>query len=105
MFITCLLHLLLFLITFITCINFILTISPYIFPSIAEAFIELLGAVLRSVEALLCRQKSQDLHATLPPNTRDCDQPAGSSPAADANMCFTRVRLKHLFNGAAFLKR
>ncbi|XP_075892173.1 uncharacterized protein LOC142895201 [Nelusetta ayraudi] len=56
----------------------------------AEAFIELLGAVLRSVEALLCRQKSQDLHATLPPNTRDCDQPAGSSPAADANMCFTR---------------
>lgn len=73
---------------------------------LAEAFIELLGAVLGSVEALLCRQKveawqSQDLpgppHAG-PPDTRECDQQAESSQVNDTNMRFTQVTQRHLFH-------
>lgn len=75
------------------------TRSPCVLLPLGEAFIELLGAVLRSVEALLCRQSSQDLRGTLRPNARDRDQPAGSSPAGDADVCFTQVRMKDLFSG------
>lgn len=73
----------------------------------AEAFIALLGAVLRSVEALLCRftgeaWQNQDLpvppycHAG-PHNARECEQQAGLTQPGDTNMCFTQVLQWHLF--------
>lgn len=67
----------------------------------AEACMSLLGAVVRSVEALLCRLtgdawQNQDLSAPLychpgHPDTRECEAQAGYMQPSDANMCYTQV--------------
>ncbi|XP_061576515.1 uncharacterized protein si:ch211-286b4.4 [Cololabis saira] len=66
----------------------------------AGTYISLLGAVLRSVEALLCRLtgeawQSLDLPGvpychTGPHDTRDCEPQAGYMHPSDTNMCFTQ---------------
>ncbi|XP_042269345.1 uncharacterized protein LOC121898387 isoform X2 [Thunnus maccoyii] len=66
----------------------------------AEASIALLGAVLRSVEALLCRLtgdawQNQDLPSppychTAPPDARECEPQAGYTQIGDTNMCYTQ---------------
>ncbi|KAM4567238.1 uncharacterized protein PAE49_010636 isoform 2-T2 [Odontesthes bonariensis] len=66
----------------------------------AAAFISLLGAVLRSVEALLCRLtgeawQNQDLAGvtychTGPHDARDCQPQAGCMQPSDTNMCFAQ---------------
>lgn len=74
---------------------------------ITTAFIALLGAVLRSAEALLCRLtgeawKNQDLPGppycnTGPHNARECEQQVGFTKSGDTNMCFTQVLQCRLF--------
>ncbi|XP_069546468.1 uncharacterized protein [Brachyistius frenatus] len=66
----------------------------------AEASISLLGAVLRSVEALLCRLtgeawQNQDLPGPSfchsgPHDTRECERQAGYMQPSDTNMCYTQ---------------
>lgn len=67
----------------------------------AEASVALLGTVLRSVEALLCRLtgeawQNQDLTGlpychTGPHDARDCEPHAGYTQRGDINMCYTQV--------------
>ncbi|CAG6003426.1 unnamed protein product, partial [Menidia menidia] len=67
----------------------------------APAFMSLLGAVLRSVEALLCRLtgdtwQNQDLPGAPycqvgPHDARDCETQAGCMHPSHTNMCFTQV--------------
>lgn len=71
----------------------------------AGVYVSLLEAVLRSVEALLCRLigetwQSLDLPGvryrhTGPHDTRDCETQAGYMQPSDTNMCFMQV-LKQL---------
>ncbi|KAK5904685.1 hypothetical protein CesoFtcFv8_006221 [Champsocephalus esox] len=66
----------------------------------AEASVALLGAVLRSVEALLCRLtgeawQNQELPAppychTAPHDARECEPQAGYTQPGDTNMCYTQ---------------
>ncbi|KAM9734328.1 uncharacterized protein ACNS7B_016072 [Menidia menidia] len=66
----------------------------------ATAFMSLLGAVLRSVEALLCRLtgdtwQNQDLPGAPychvgPHDARDCETQAGCMQPSHTNMCFTQ---------------
>ena len=69
----------------------------------AEASVALLGAVLRSVEALLCRltgEAWQNQELPAPPychtgahDARECEPQAGYTQPGDTNMCYTQVRL------------
>lgn len=63
-------------------------------PADLSTCIVLLGDVLRSVEALLCRLtgetwQNQDL--SFGHDTRECEPQTGYAPPADANMCYTQV--------------
>lgn len=84
----------------------LITITP------AEASIALLGAVLRSVEALLCRLtgeawQNQDLPVrpycqSDPHDGRECEQQAGYTHHGDTNMCYTQVMCRSLLFAAYF---
>lgn len=53
----------------------------------AEASIVLLGAVLRSVETLLCRLTGE----VWPHDGRECEQQSGYTHPGDSNMYYTQV--------------
>ncbi|XP_038155551.1 uncharacterized protein LOC119792815 [Cyprinodon tularosa] len=58
-----------------------------------EAYVSLLGAVLKSVDGLLCKLmgeswQHQDLHGL--PCSRDCEAQAGYMHPGDTNVCFTQ---------------
>ncbi|MED6257606.1 hypothetical protein ATANTOWER_027986, partial [Ataeniobius toweri] len=76
----------------------------------AENSVSLLGAVLRSVEALLCKLtgetwKNQDLHG-LPccHGSKDCEAQVGYMQPGDTNMCFEQFSLVSM-NKAEALSR
>ncbi|XP_029964558.1 uncharacterized protein LOC115400686 [Salarias fasciatus] len=79
-----------------------------------EASVSLLGAVLRSVEALLCRLSGdvwhhQDLTApsychTAPHDSRECEPQAGDMQPSDTSMCYTQFSSMNLTKGGAHLQ-
>lgn len=68
----------------------------------AEASVSLLGAVLRSVEALLCKLtgatwQNQDMHGVpCCHGSKDCEPQVGYMQHGDTNMCLTQVIKKTL---------